>query len=243
MKFKFLLLLMCAFGLLNAQNTNMENRGNSFTIDAPQLKSKKNIWVFLPKNYDSTDKNFPVLYVMGGLHDIEGWNFEESLMNLKIKSIIIGIEHEGTFATLNEMDAYLDFIALTLKPHVDKTYRTRADSSDTGLFGTGTDGMMAFYGSIKYPQSFGRIGCFSPATGKYWQEIVNAMAKTTDFRLTNIYFLHGENAVEAAAYVEHWVNTKRCQCKKRNKRVYVKGGKDDAVLWQDGFKKAYLWLF
>lgn len=243
MKFKLILFLLCTVGTLNAQNNNLQV-GQSFALDAPQLQAKKNIWVYLPKNYESTDKHFPVLYVLGSIGAAEGgWNFEEPLMNTKLKSIVIGIEHKGEFSSLDEMDRFLDFIATTLKPHVDNAYRTKTDASDTGLMGTGTAGLMAFYGSIRYPQAFGKIGCFSPTTGKYWQEIVNAMAKTEDFRLTHIYFLHGENAVEASAYIEHWVNTKRCQCKKRNKRVFAKDKPDNADLWRDGFKKAYLWLF
>ena len=42
--------------------------------------------------------------------------------------------------------------------------------------------------------------------------------------------------------VEKWVNSKRCECKKMNKRVIIKGGQHNEKLWRDGFVKALLWL-
>lgn len=243
MKFRITLFLIFAIGAVAAQNVYTKKE-DAFSLNAPQLNSKKNIVVYLPKKYESNAKRYPVLYMVNGKNILGSrTNMEETLFNTKAMAIVVEIDHDAEFASLNEMDRFLDFVALELKPHIDKTYRTQTDSADTGLLGAGTAGLMAFYGSIKYPQTFGRIGCFSPASVKYWQEIVNIMAKTADFRLTHIYFLHGENAVEASAYIEHWVNTKRCSCKKRNKRVYVKDRPDNPELWRDGFKKAYLWLF
>lgn len=241
MKFTICFLLIALSSQLQAQNTET---GNTFSIQAPQLKTEKKIWVSLPKNYESTDKTFPVMYVVDGRNAFDGpWEFDETLKNAKARTIVIGVELNESLATLNEIDRYVEFVASVLKPYVDKTYRTQAETGDTALLGIGSGGMMAFYGALKHPEVFGRIGCFSPVSGKYWQEIVSLMAKTPDFSKTRIYFLNGESTVEAVNYIEHWVNTKRCSCKKFNKKTYVKGQPDDEKLWREGFKKAYLWLF
>ena len=62
-----------------------------------------------------------------------------------------------------------------------------------------------------------------------------------------IYFLHGDNEGDPDMEtdlnrIENLVNNKRCECKKLNKKVVVKGGQHNEKLWRDGFVKAYLWL-
>jgi hypothetical protein len=73
------------------------------------------------------------------------------------------------------------------------------------------------------------------------------MENTKEFK-TKVYFLCGDNEgdddiVKDMNKVESWVNSKRCECKKLNKKVIVKNGQHNEKLWREGFKKAYLWLF
>ena len=69
----------------------------------------------------------------------------------------------------------------------------------------------------------------------------------TSFK-TKVYFLCGDNegdddVIRDLNSIESLVNTKRCECKKWNKKVIVKRGQHNEKLWREGFKKAYLWLF
>ena len=73
------------------------------------------------------------------------------------------------------------------------------------------------------------------------------LSQTKDFH-TKVYFLCGDNegdddVIRDVKNVEHWINTRRCECKKLNKEVIVKGGQHNEKLWRENFKKAYLWLF
>ena len=43
-------------------------------------------------------------------------------------------------------DNYLDFIVSTLKPYVDKNYRTKTNANNTALFGSSLGGLVSFYG-------------------------------------------------------------------------------------------------
>ncbi|MDX1655510.1 MAG: alpha/beta hydrolase-fold protein, partial [Candidatus Competibacteraceae bacterium] len=59
-------------------------------------------------------------------------------------------------------EAYVDFIVQTLKPYVDRRYRTLPDRSHTGIAGSSLGGLISLYGGLKYQQVFSKIGAFSP---------------------------------------------------------------------------------
>ena len=274
MKSKNSLVLKCCFLLLFkftsytlvAQQSTASKQVSTFTIEAPQLKSTKKIWVYLPKDYASSTKNYPVIY----MHDAQNlfdaktsyvgeWNIDETLDSINAQVIVIGIEHGGD-KRIEELtpfkhvkygggnaDNYLDFIVKTLKSKVDSTYRTKTNSKNTAIFGSSLGGLVSFYAAVKYPEVFGKAGCFSPSFWFGRNELNDLLAQTKDFH-TKIYFLCGYNEGDADVIidlenVEHWVNTKRCECKKLNKKVIVKGGQHNEKLWRESFKKAYLWLF
>lgn len=266
MKFILSFLIVFVFYTSNAQKSTASKQVTTFTIEAPQLKTSKKIWVYLPKNYASANKKFPVIY----MHDAQNlfdattsyvgeWNIDETLDSINAQVIVIGIEHGGD-KRMEELtpyknekygggnaDNYLDFIVNTLKPYVDKTYRTKTNASNTALFGSSLGGLVSFYGALKYPNVFGKIGCFSPSFWFNRKEIFDLMEKTKNFK-TKVYFLCGDNEGDADMVkdlnnMEYKVNTKRCECKKLNKKIIIKGGQHNEKLWREGFKKAYLWLF
>jgi predicted alpha/beta superfamily hydrolase len=269
LKYLFTTILILTFWFSNAQaiskKSTTTNQVSSFMIDAPQLQMKKKIWVYLPKNYSNSAKKFPVIY----MHDAQNlfdestsyvgeWNIDETLDSISAQVIVIGIEHGGE-KRMEELtpfnnekygggnaDNYLDFIVSTLKPYVDKNYRTKSDSKNTCLFGSSLGGLVSFYGALKYPKIFGKVGCFSPSFWFNRKEIFELMKNTKAFK-TKIYFLCGDNEgdddmIKDMNAMEYQVNSKRCECKKLNKKIIVKGGQHNEKLWREGFKKAYLWL-
>lgn len=266
MKFILSLLLFTFFGSSMAQESTASKQVSSFTIEAPQLKASKKIWLYLPKNYTTSNKKYPVIYMHDGQNLFDAktsyvgeWNVDETLDSLNAQVIVVGIEHGGEkrmeelSAYKNEKygggntDNYLDFIVNTLKPHIDKNYRTKVNANNTCLFGSSLGGLVSFYGALKYPEVFGKIGCFSPAFWFNRNEMFTLMENTNEFK-TKVYFLCGDNEgdddmVKDMNTVESWVNSKRCECKKLNKKVIVKNGQHNEKLWREGFKKAYLWLF
>jgi metallo-beta-lactamase class B len=62
-----------------------------------------------------------------------------------------------------EGDAYVEFLARTLKPYVDTHYRTLRDAAHTGVLGSSAGGLISLYAALKYPTVFGRAGVFSCA--------------------------------------------------------------------------------
>ena len=67
MRLKHILLIFTFFFLtyLKAQST-ASKQVTTFSIEAPQLDSVKKIWVYLPKNYQYSEKRYPyLLQVLG----------------------------------------------------------------------------------------------------------------------------------------------------------------------------------
>lgn len=258
--------LFIFFFFFTITKTVAQQRFSNFEIDAPQLQTKKKIWVYLPLNYEKSTKKYPVIY----MHDAQNlfdkaasyageWNIDETLDSLKVKVIIIGVEH-GNEKRIDELtpyknekhgggnaNAYLEFIVKTLKPHVDNKYRTKTNAKNTGIFGSSLGGLVSFYAALQYPEVFGKVGCFSPAFWINKKEIFQKMEDTPKFT-TKIYLLCGDKEddgtmVSDMKEMETLINSKRCECKKLNKSVIVKEGKHNEKLWRNAFAKAYLWLF
>jgi predicted alpha/beta superfamily hydrolase len=246
------------------QESTASNQVSTFTIEAPQLKSTKKIWLYLPKDYTSSTKKYPVIY----MHDAQNlfdaktafageWNIDEKLDSLTAQVIVVGIE--TTDQRMEELtpfvnakhgsgkaNDYLDFIVNTLKPKIDATYRTKTNAKNTIMIGSSLGGLTSFYALLKYPNVFGKAGVFSPS---FWfnRDELDDLLKQTKKLDAKIYFLHGDNEGDPDMepdlnQIENLMNTKRCACKKLNKKVVVKGGQHNEKLWRDGFVKAYLWL-
>ncbi len=264
--FLFLALVLQHSIPLFAQQSTASSQVSTFTMDAPQLQGTKKIWLYLPKGYENSTQNYPVIYMHDGqnLFDkatsyIEEWSVDELLDSLSAPVIVVGIAHGGDkrIAELSpypnakygggQGDAYLDFIVHTLKPKIDASYRTKSNAKNTCIMGSSLGGLVSFYAALKYPTVFGKVGCFSPA---FWfnRDPLNEYMKSIEKFDTKIYFMCGDSegdddVIKDLNTVEYWVNTKRCYCLKHNKKVIVKGGKHNEKLWREQFKKAYLWLF
>ena len=187
------------------------------------------------------------------------WNIDEKLDSLNAQVIVVGIENGGE-KRMDELtpfkhpkynggnaNNYLDFIVNTLKPEIDKKYRTKTNTKNTAIMGSSLGGLTSYYALLKYPKVFGKAGIFSPAFWFNRNEIIKLTIEASKLN-TKIYFLCGDNEGDADVIpdlnkIEELVNTNRCYCLNLNKKVIIKGGQHNEKLWRDNFVKAYLWLF
>ena len=261
-----LLLLFIFTNATFAQQNTASKQVSAFSIEAPQLNTTKKIWIYLPKNYNSTQKKYPVMY----MHDAQNlfdaktsfvgeWNVDEKLDSLNAQVIIVGIEH-GNEKRMEELtpyknakygggnaDNYLEFIVKTLKPKIDAKYRTKTNARNTGIMGSSLGGLVSYYAILKYPEVFGKAGIFSPSFWFNRKEII-ALTNAIPELKTKIYFLCGDNEGDADVIadlntIDALVSEKRCECKKLTKKIIVKDGQHNEKLWRDGFANAFVWLF
>lgn len=261
---KIFLIILLLFTLISKAQSTASKNVSTFTIEAPQLNTSKKIWIYLPENYsENIQKKYSVIY----MHDAQNlfdaktsysgeWNVDEKLDSLKAKVIVVGIEH-GNEKRIDELtpfknekygggnaDNYLEFIVKTLKPHIDKNYRTKTKAKNTILFGSSLGGLVSYYGALKYPEVFGKAGVFSPS---FWfsPEIYTFTEKQPKIK-TKIYFLCGDkesdDMVNDLTKMKRLLDTKRCYCLHLDKTKIVKGGEHNEKLWRDHFAEAILWL-
>ena len=264
-RFILLFIFFLATGkTLAQQQSTASKQVSTFTIEAPQLGYTKKIWIYLPKNYDSTKKKYPVIY----MHDAQNlfdaktsyigeWNVDEKLDSLNAQVIVVGIEH-GNEKRIDELtpyknikhgggkaDNYLEFIVKTLKPEIDTKYRTKTNPGNTAIMGSSLGGLTSFYAVLKYPKIFGKAGIFSPSFD-YSKDIYTITENTKKIK-AKIYFLYGDNEdidmIPNMDKMDDLIAEKRCDCMHLTRKMVVKGGKHNEKLWRDGFVKAYLWLF
>lgn len=266
MIYKYITLFFFVFSLntVNAQSTVSE-QVTRFTISAPQLDTLKTIWLYLPKAYHDSKMRYPVIY----MHDAQNlfdsktafsgeWQVDEYLDSLNTnKSIIVGIEH-GNEKRIEELtpyphetygggkgDAYLNFIKNTLKPHIDESFRTKADAEYTTLFGSSLGGLLSFYGVLKYPETFGKAGVFSPA---FWinPEIFDFVKTASISKDTKFYVLAGTNEGESMIpKLEEMLSLLKLKGVKEHQieSQIIAGGEHNEDFWAQHFGTAYLWLF
>ena len=250
---------------LNAFSQNTATKQvSTFMIEAPQLNTTKKIWLYLPTNYESSKKKYPVIYMFDAQNLFDAktsfvgeWNIDEKLDSLKAKVIIVGIEH-GNDKRLDELTPFknekygggkanemIAFIIETLKPAIDKKYRTKTDAKNTTIMGSSLGGLTAFYATIEHPEIFGKAGVFSPAFWINKKEIFELVSQKRKVK-SKIYFLCGdkesEDMVADLNEMNSLLSTKRCDCKYLTKTKIVKDGEHNEKLWRDNFVKAYLWL-
>ena len=256
-QFLTLFLLTYFYGLSQGSVT-------TFSLEAPQLQTSKKIWLYLPQDYDTSKKKYPVIY----MHDAQNlfddktafageWRIDETLDSLKANVIIVGIEH-GNEKRLEELtpfpndkhgggkaDTYLDFIVNTLKPHIDLSYRSKSGKMNTAIAGSSLGGLLSYYAVLKYPNIFGKAAIFSPS---FWfTNDIYTLTENTKKLNTKLYFLCGDSESETMVHdmnkMVDLVNDKRCSCMHLTKKVIVSDGKHNEKLWSNAFGKAYLWLF
>jgi predicted alpha/beta superfamily hydrolase len=179
----------------------------------PQLKRYRKIWIYLPADYATSKKKYPVLYMHDGQNLFDEatsyageWGVDETLDSSKKQSIIVGIDN-GLLKRMNEYNPYdterfgkgegkqyVDFIAKTLKPFIDKKYRTLPDKKNTMIAGSSMGGLISMYAILRHPDVFGGAGVFSPS---FWiapqlNADIKKLVKPSTHRQSRIYFYAGE---------------------------------------------------
>lgn len=272
MKIKFLNIFIVLLFCINshAQST-ASKQVSTFILEAPQLNTQKKIWVYLPKDYQNSKKSYSVIYMHDAqnLFDAETsyvgeWKIDEYLDSINSnESIIIGIEH-GNEKRIDELtpfvnekygggkgDLYLDFIIETLKPYVDLNYRTLTDHDHTIIWGSSLGGLMSLYAVIKYQDTFGKAGIFSPAFWINKNEIFE-LVKNSDINPNHkFFFLVGSEEGESMEIASEMVSDQHDMAKLLidkgidNRNIMdkvVPNGHHNETLWSTNFAETYQWL-
>jgi predicted alpha/beta superfamily hydrolase len=220
----------------------------TFYVKIKQLHNRKRkIWVYLPPDYNSTDKRYPVLYMHDGQNLFDEatsfagqvWGIDKTLNSLFAKKktrgvIVIGIDNgekhrmdeyspwKNRFPGLEtekggKGDRYSDFIVQDLKPQIDKLFRTLDDRDNTGIGGSSLGGFISIYIGLKHPEIFSKIAAFSPSFFFAREEIHHFINKIKLKQKMRVYMDVG---TEEGHFREHYV-----ECTDAVNRIFSKNKK------------------
>jgi len=231
----------------------------------PQLNKKRRIWVYLPKNYQTTGKNYPVLYMHDGQNLFNEktayageWGVDECLDSLQDQlqkeCIVVGIDN-GLDKRINEYNPYdhfqygkglgneyVDFIALTLKLYIDSKYRTRKGRDYTYLTGSSLGGLISWYAQLKHPTVFGGAGVFSPS---FWisPQIAVDAEKWDGMEMLRFYFYSGgKEDVTSVSDMQKIAAILQKKKQSQIRTVVNPVGQHSEKYWRQEFPAFYKWM-
>lgn len=234
----------------------------------PQLDRTRRIWIYLPPDYDSTSKHYPVIYMQDGQNLFDAfysfageWKIDESMNALfdngDYGAIVVGIDNGGN-ERINEYSAWVnpnygggdgelygEFLVNTLKPYIDSNYRTLIGREYTAIAGSSLGANISMYAAIEYQEVFSKVGIFSPA---FWfsDSIYLQVSQESIDQEMRFYFVAGDN--ESSTMIPNMVEmyntlaTSGVDVKNMN-LVHHADGAHSEWYWAREYPDAYEWLF
>lgn len=159
----FLLLLGTVSGL-TAQSKILEN----CTLNSNVLNSERKFAIYLPEGYENTDRHYPVMYLLHGMGDDQtGWVQFGEVQRIADTAIREGYAspmiivmpdantvQPGYFNDVKGDFNYEDFFFTELIPHVEKTYRCRAEKQYRAVAGLSMGGGGSLVYALHHPEMF-----------------------------------------------------------------------------------------
>lgn len=231
----------------------------------PQLGRERTIRIYLPADYYTSNKKYPVIYMTDGQNifksdaDIKDtWAVDSILRSLPAEKqcIVVGIDHAGK-DRITEYDpynstygkgdglAYTHFLVETLKPYIDAHYRTKKDAKHNAIAGSSMGSLLAMYAAVNYPDSFGNAGIFSPA---FWigKQIYNDVQLTPISKRSGYYLTCGDDESKSELsdvnQMDSLLHVKKYSLKQVPATKVNTGAKHNEKQWREAFPAFYQWV-
>jgi enterochelin esterase-like enzyme len=234
MKAKLLLTLILMLPIFALAQTGKVY--DNLSLPSKILKGNRKYAVYLPPDYETSQRSYPVLYLLhGGGDDQTGWVQFGEVLTIADREILAGRAtamiivmpdaNTGTRGYFNDLKGdwrYEDFFFEEFMPFVEKTYRIKAEKRYRAVAGLSMGGGGSFMYALHHPELFSSACPLSASTGplsleatKTWLEQRNI--KGTDEQIEAYYKKHS-----ALAQVEAMPDDK-----KKEVRWYIDCGDDD----------------
>jgi predicted alpha/beta superfamily hydrolase len=233
-------------------------------FDMPQLGRQRRVWIYLPADYATSHKKYPVIYMHDGQNLFDEftagygeWGVDEILDKLSVdkQCIVVGIDHGGEHRLMEynpydskygkgEGDKYVDFLVNTLKPYIDEHYRTKKQAKYTTVAGSSMGGLISAYAVLKYPDVFGNAGIFSPAFWIASNIYTYAQGKNISSK-TRFYFVCGDiESKDMVGDMKKMIDILAAKgvTKANDTYVIMPGYKHSEKQWNVDFPAFYNWL-
>lgn len=239
---------------------------------SPQLDNRRDLLVWLPPTYHTSERRYPVLYMHDGQNVFDAltsfageWGVDESMTQLAsegVEAIVValpsidghpfGVRQEEYSPFVGEGgrggrgDAYLAFLVESVKARVDKDFRTLPTVSHTGIAGSSLGGFISLYALYARPDVFGFAGAFSPYL-QFSEEIFSAVREAPETS-ASVYLDVGTNETgDDEGDAKYVTSVKRMAVLLEAKGVRLRfvveeGGRHHEAAWSRRFPTAARWL-
>ncbi|HEY6187764.1 MAG TPA: alpha/beta hydrolase-fold protein [Pyrinomonadaceae bacterium] len=145
------------------------------TIDSKTLGKPVRYTVYLPSDYESSARYYPVVYLLHGYTDNDmGWMqfgeaqmiADEAIAERKIPPMILVMPDAGVSWYINNFDnsvRYEDFFIKEFIPFIESRYRIRTEKRFRGVAGLSMGGYGSLVYALKHPDMFAACAAFSAA--------------------------------------------------------------------------------
>jgi len=152
---------------------------DNLTMTSKILNSERKYAVYLPPDYESSERSYPVLYLLHGAGDDQtGWIQFGEVLNITDKAILEGkatpmvivmpdanTGQRGYFNSITGDFRYEDFFFEELMPHVEKTYRIKGEKRYRAVAGLSMGGGGSFMYALHHPELFSSAAPLSAYCG------------------------------------------------------------------------------
>jgi enterochelin esterase-like enzyme len=161
---------------------------DNLSMPSKLLKMDRKYAIYLPPDYETSQRSYPVLYLLHGAGDDQtGWVQFGEVLNIADEAIKTGIAtamiivmpdaNTGKRGYVNDVKGewlYEDFFFQEFMPFIEKTYRIKADKRYRAIAGLSMGGEGTFIYALHHPELFSAACPLSAATGpKNIEELKN----------------------------------------------------------------------
>jgi enterochelin esterase-like enzyme len=209
---------------------------DDLSLPSKILKSERKFAIYLPPDYETSNRKYPVLYLLHGSGDDQtGWVQFGEVLNITDKAIADGTAtpmiivmpdaNTGRRGYFNDMKGdwnYEDFFFQELIPFIEKKYRVKVEKRSRAVAGLSMGGGGTFMYALHHPEMFSSACPLSAAVGPFTLDdarktVTRALPNAPDSVVTNYY-----NRYSAIALVNNMPDAQ-----KKAVRWYIDDGDDD----------------
>jgi enterochelin esterase-like enzyme len=198
MKYRLILALILGLLPIIAFGQNGKVYDN-LSMTSKLLKSDRKFSVYLPADYETSERSYPVLYLLHGAGDDHtGWVQFGEVAHIADKAIKEGIAtsmiivmpdantgRRGYFNDVKGDWPYEDFFFQEFMPYIEKKFRIKAEKKYRAIAGLSMGGGGSFVYALRHPELFSSACPLSAATGPASLEAAAANLKRDSPNITD----------------------------------------------------------
>lgn len=218
-KFALVISFFLSWVILNAQGDAIIGKYQKYYSEL--IAGDVSYIVHLPDGYKSSEKNYPVVYMLIGQALSSFFNAAATIDNLSSERIpdmiLIGIIGAGTALDISSCpddrgnsgpaDSFCNFLRMDFIPETNRNFRTNGYRI---LFGHSKDGLFVLYTLMNQPDLFNSYVAASPMIGwcpLYYNDLMSFYLKHEPTHKEKLYVSHGDlDYVEVTRFIDDFKN-------------------------------------